>query len=217
MSKGDGYETVDEKVGDIPKLEEEEDSFADTDGTSGTKSDQESGTKWTGMVGKRVKVVTRSGRRAARVVYGKRYCTRGGRVAGIGRHPSQIRCKRYAKPYHLVHFPIFFPNGCMISSRSITVKQISGLLAALGLAQLDDGSRWHGGTLGLQEASGRNIHWRRHEDFVYGVCQRQPSLLARNFSCCSQEYLLLLPTSSASFQHASATESHSVQGRWHVS
>ena len=110
MSKGDGYETVDEKVGDTPGLEEEEDSFADTVGTSGTKSDQESGTKWTGMVGKRVEVVTRSGRRAARVVYGKRYCIRGGRVAGIGRHPSQIRCKRYAKPLSPRAFPDLFPQ-----------------------------------------------------------------------------------------------------------
>ena len=72
MSGGDGYETVDEEAGDASELEEEEeDSFVDIDGTSGTRCDQEGGIRGTAMVGRRVEVVTRSGRRAGRVVYGK--------------------------------------------------------------------------------------------------------------------------------------------------
>ena len=71
MSGSDGYETVDE-AGDTPGLEEEEEnSFVDIGGTSGTRCDQEGGIRGTGMVGKRVEVVTRSGRKAGRVVYGK--------------------------------------------------------------------------------------------------------------------------------------------------
>ena len=71
-SEGDGYETVDAEVGDISGLEgEEEDSFVDIDDIPGTRSDQEGGVRGTSMVGRRVEVVTRSGRRAGRVVYGK--------------------------------------------------------------------------------------------------------------------------------------------------
>ena len=59
MSGGDGYETVDEEVGDTSGLEEkEEDSFVDIDGTPGTRCDQGGGTRGTGMVGKRVEMVT---------------------------------------------------------------------------------------------------------------------------------------------------------------
>ena len=43
----------------------------DIDDIPGTRSDQEGGVRGTGKVGKRVEVVTRSGRRAGRVVYGK--------------------------------------------------------------------------------------------------------------------------------------------------
>ena len=72
LSDGDGYETVDAEVGDISgSEEEEEDSFIDIDDIPGTRSDQEGGVRGTGIVGKRVEVVTRSGRRAGRVVYGK--------------------------------------------------------------------------------------------------------------------------------------------------
>ena len=72
LSGGDGYETVDAEVGDTSGLEgEEEDSFVDIDDISGTRNDQEGGIRGTGMVGRRVEVVTRSGRRAGRVVYGK--------------------------------------------------------------------------------------------------------------------------------------------------
>ena len=63
---------MDEEAGDTPGLEEEEeDLFVDIDGTPGIRCDQEGGIRGTGMVGKRVEVVTRSGRRAGRVVYGK--------------------------------------------------------------------------------------------------------------------------------------------------
>ena len=58
---GDGYETVDEEVGDTSGLEEEEDSFVDIDGTLGTRCDREGGIRGTGMVGKRVEVITSSG------------------------------------------------------------------------------------------------------------------------------------------------------------
>ena len=69
MSEGDGYETVDAEVGDTSGLkEEEEDSFVDIDDIPGTRSDQEGGIRGTSMVGRRVEVVTRSGRRAERVV-----------------------------------------------------------------------------------------------------------------------------------------------------
>ena len=72
LSGGDGDETVDEEAGDTSGLEEEEeDSSVDIDGTPGTRRDLEGGIRGTGMVGKRVEVVTRSGRRAGRVVYGK--------------------------------------------------------------------------------------------------------------------------------------------------
>ena len=71
LSGGDGYETVDAEVGDASGLEGEEDSFVDINGTSGTRCDQEGGIRGTAMVGRRVEVVTRSGRRAGRVVYGK--------------------------------------------------------------------------------------------------------------------------------------------------
>ena len=72
MSTGDGYETMDAEVGSAWRLEkEEEDSFVDIDDIPGTRSDQEGGVRGTSMVGRRVEVVTRSGRRAGRVVYGK--------------------------------------------------------------------------------------------------------------------------------------------------
>ena len=72
LSGGHGDETVDEEAGDTSGLEEEEeDSSVDIDGTPGTRRDLEGGIRGTGMVGKRVEVVTRSGRRAGRVVYGK--------------------------------------------------------------------------------------------------------------------------------------------------
>ena len=51
--------------------EEEGDSSVDIDSTPGTRRDLEGGIRGTGMVGKRVEVITRSGRRAGRVVYGK--------------------------------------------------------------------------------------------------------------------------------------------------
>ena len=71
LSGSDGYETVDEETGDTSGLEEEEeDSFVDIDGTPGTRRDQEGGVRGTDMVGRRVEVVTRPGRRAGRVVYG---------------------------------------------------------------------------------------------------------------------------------------------------
>ena len=72
LSDGDGHKTVDVEVGDISgSEEEEEDSFVDIDDIPGTRSDQEGGVRGTGMVGKRVEVDIRSGRRAGRVVYGK--------------------------------------------------------------------------------------------------------------------------------------------------
>ena len=71
LSEGDGYETVDAEVGDTLGLEGEEDSFVDIDDILGTRSDQEGGVRGTSMVGRRVEVVTRSGRRAGRVVFGK--------------------------------------------------------------------------------------------------------------------------------------------------
>ena len=72
MSEADAYETVDEEAGDTSGLEEEEeDSFVDIDGTPGTRRDQEGGIRGTDIVGRSVEVVTRSGRRAGRVVYGK--------------------------------------------------------------------------------------------------------------------------------------------------
>ena len=72
LSGGDGYEIVDEGAGDTSGLEEEEeDSFVDIDGTPGTRRDQEGGIRGTDIVGRSVEVVTRSGRRAGRVVYGK--------------------------------------------------------------------------------------------------------------------------------------------------
>ena len=72
MSGSDGYETLDEEAGNTPGLEEEEeDSFVNIGGTPGIRCNQEGGIGGTGMVGKRVEVVTRSGRRAGRVVYGK--------------------------------------------------------------------------------------------------------------------------------------------------
>ena len=72
MSGGDGDETVDEEAGDTSGLEEEEgDSSVDIDSTPGTRRDLEGGIRGTGMVGKRVEVITRSGRRVGRVVYGK--------------------------------------------------------------------------------------------------------------------------------------------------
>ena len=51
--------------------EEEEDPFVDIDDIPGTRSDHGGGIRGTGMVGKRVEVVTRSGRRAGCVVYCK--------------------------------------------------------------------------------------------------------------------------------------------------
>ena len=72
LSEGDGYETVDAEVGDTSGLEGEgEDSFVDIDDILGTRSNQEGGIRGASMVGRRVEVVTRSGRRAGRVVYGK--------------------------------------------------------------------------------------------------------------------------------------------------
>ena len=68
---GCGHKTVDEEAGDTSGLEEEEDSFVDIDGTLGTRCDQKCGIRGTGMMGKWVEVVTRSRRRAGRVVYGK--------------------------------------------------------------------------------------------------------------------------------------------------
>ena len=65
LSEGDGYETVDAEVDDTSGLEgEEEDSFVDIDDIPGTKSDLEGGIRGTSMVGRRVEVVTKSGRRA---------------------------------------------------------------------------------------------------------------------------------------------------------
>ena len=71
LSESDGYETVDAEVGDTSGLEEEDDSFVDIDDMPGRRSDQKGGIRGTGMVGKRVEVVTRFGRRAGRVVYDK--------------------------------------------------------------------------------------------------------------------------------------------------
>ena len=48
--------------------EDDEDSFVDIDNIPGTGSDQEGRIRGTGMVGKRVEVVTRSGRRVGGVV-----------------------------------------------------------------------------------------------------------------------------------------------------
>ena len=72
MSEADAYETVDEEAGDTSGLEEEEeDSFVDIDGTPGTWCDQEGEISGTGIVGRKVEVVTRLGRSAGRVLYGK--------------------------------------------------------------------------------------------------------------------------------------------------
>ena len=72
LSEGDGYETMDAEVGDTSGLEgEEEDSFVDIDDIPGTRSDQEGGIIGTSMAGRRVEVVTKSGRRAGRVVNGQ--------------------------------------------------------------------------------------------------------------------------------------------------
>ena len=62
---------MDEEAGDTSGLEKEEDSFVDIDGTPGTRCDQEGGIKGTGIVERKVEVVTRLERRAGRVVYGK--------------------------------------------------------------------------------------------------------------------------------------------------
>ena len=71
MPEGDGYKTVDAEVGDVSVLEEEEeDSFVDIDDILSTRSGLEGGNRGTGMVRKRVEVVTRSGKRAGRVAYG---------------------------------------------------------------------------------------------------------------------------------------------------
>ena len=71
LSEGDGYETMDAEVGDTSGLEGEEDSFVDIDDIPGTRSDQEGGIRGTSMMARGVEVVTRSGRRAGRVVNGK--------------------------------------------------------------------------------------------------------------------------------------------------
>ena len=83
MSKGDGYETVDEGVGDTSGLKEKEEkgSLVDIDDTPGM-SGYEGGV---GVVGKRVEAVARSGRWTGCFVYS----THGGRVTGVGRYPSQ--------------------------------------------------------------------------------------------------------------------------------
>ena len=71
MSGSDGYETMDEEADNTPRLEEEEeDTSVDIDGTPGTRCNQEGRIRGAGMVGKRVEVLTRSGRRAGCVVYG---------------------------------------------------------------------------------------------------------------------------------------------------
>ena len=50
---------IGQEAGDTSGLEkEEEDSFVDIDGTPGTRCDQGGGTRGTGMVGKRVEMVT---------------------------------------------------------------------------------------------------------------------------------------------------------------
>ena len=57
---------------DTSGLEEEENnSFVDIDDMPGRRSDQEGGIRGTGIVGKRVEVVTRFGRREGCVVYDK--------------------------------------------------------------------------------------------------------------------------------------------------
>ena len=71
LSGGDGYETVDAEVGDTSGLEGKEYSFVDTDDIPDTRSDREGGIRGIGMVGKRVEVVTRSGKRAGHVVHGR--------------------------------------------------------------------------------------------------------------------------------------------------
>ena len=72
LSGGDGDGTVDEEASDTSGLEEQEkDSSVVIEGTPGTRFDLEGGIRETGMVGRRVGVVTRSGRRGGRVVYGK--------------------------------------------------------------------------------------------------------------------------------------------------
>ena len=70
MPEGDSYETVDAEVGDALALEEE-DLFVDIGDILSTRNGQEGGIRGTSMVRKRVEVVTRSGRRAGRVAYGK--------------------------------------------------------------------------------------------------------------------------------------------------
>ena len=63
---------MDEEAGDTSGLEEEEEkSFVDIDGAPGIRCDQEGEIRGTGMVGRKVEVVTRLGRRAGRVVYSK--------------------------------------------------------------------------------------------------------------------------------------------------
>ena len=65
MSGGDDYETVDDTSG----LEMgEEDSFVNV---NDTRSDQGGGVRGASMEGKSVEVVTRSGKRAGRVVCGQ--------------------------------------------------------------------------------------------------------------------------------------------------
>ena len=59
-------------MGDTSGLEGEEDnSFVDIDDMPGRRGDQEGGIRGTGIVRKRVEVVTRFGRRVGRVVYDK--------------------------------------------------------------------------------------------------------------------------------------------------
>ena len=57
-------------MGDALALEEE-DLFVDIGDILSTRNGQEGGIRGTSMVRKRVEVVTRSGRRAGRVAYGK--------------------------------------------------------------------------------------------------------------------------------------------------
>ena len=52
LSRGDGYETVDEEAGGTPELEEEEDSYD----APGIRSDYEGGIRGVSIVGKRVEV-----------------------------------------------------------------------------------------------------------------------------------------------------------------
>ena len=71
MSGGDGYETVDEEGGYTSGLEKEEELSVDIADTLGTRSDREGRAREIGMVGKRVGVIIKTGRRAGHVVYGK--------------------------------------------------------------------------------------------------------------------------------------------------